>query len=97
MTPEEKADFLIERFMPHALNSVATPIGWVANAHALEKNAKACAILCCKEIIEQLGGIRKPEYTTFLMPKEKNKPAETKDGDEMSEYWQSVLKAIELL
>jgi hypothetical protein len=97
MTPEETGKAIIQKFMPHAKNVVCSPVGWVQVPGEREKHAKSCAILCCKEIIEQLEEIHKPENVTFIIPEEIDKATGQMNGYDKLEYWQDVLEAIELL
>ncbi len=81
MTPEEKAKELVEKFMDDFYTG---PIEY--------RNAKACALICVKEMINQLGNLHKPEYTSFYFTEGK-----VMDGYEILEYWQQVKTSIQNL
>jgi hypothetical protein len=82
MTPSAKAQELINKFREHAdwNNEYGS-----SEVKANIQHAKACAILCCKEIIEA-----KPSRDAWSS----SVGAELRSN---TEYWQDVLKEIELL
>lgn len=88
MTPKEKAQELVDKFIQTNGNSFF---------------AKKCAIAAVDEIIKMLMSLYKPEYTSFntvneLMYKfEESDECDVMDGYQMVEYYEQVKQEIEKL
>lgn len=99
MTPEqEEAERLIELFRPYAndITQYDEDMGMTPSLKEETKNAKACAAIHCRGVIDVLKKLRKPEYTTFIeweQLKEKD-VADTWDGYEYIDHWNKVLELL---
>lgn len=82
MTPKEKAEELVYKFMIE----IAT-----IYSDGTHPESKQCALICVEEIINQLDDIRKPEYTTFM--DYSGLPIHT-DGYDRIDYWQQVKQCL---
>lgn len=89
MTPKEKAEELVHKFMPHS------------SGDSNNNEAKICALISVDEIIKILISLYKPEYTSFntvneLMYKfEESDECDVMDGYQMVEYYEQVKQEIE--
>lgn len=81
MTPKEKAEDIVNKMYK--------------SPYVQETEAKRCALIAVEEIIKELGQLRKPEYTTFVL--KYGEEAETMDGYEKIDYYQQVKQEIEKL
>lgn len=78
MSPEEKAKELIGRFVPHSKFN----FGFGCSKEVETENAKACAIICCDEIIVEIEDLQQNCVMEFPMA---------------LEYWQKVKTYIQSL
>lgn len=63
MSPEEKAKELIGRFVPHSKFNFG--FGWSKEVET--ENAKACAIICCDEVIAEIEDLQQNCVMEFPM------------------------------
>lgn len=91
MTEKEKASELVKKF-DDCLNHIA--MGSNGLEDMLLERAKACALICCDEMINLLSQIRKPENTVFIEDYQNPIP---NDGYEVKYFWELVKTEIENL
>lgn len=86
ISPKEKAEQLIAKFLPHSHY-------WDCynDEPVKENHAKQCALICIEEQIKLLQQLRKPEYTTFITDYENGTFCE---GYEYVEFWEAVRTEI---
>ena len=85
MTPKQKADELVEKFLPVALNNEFGK----SESQAQLDNAKQCALIAVEEILQELNLLHKPHYTLF-----EHSDGSCEDGTDRAEFWQQVKQEI---
>jgi hypothetical protein len=99
MTPKEKAQELVDTFLPHIR-------GADRYNHNLESMnvfiSKQCALIAVDEIMKQFDGLHKPEYCAFDAIGERkftfdSESPEHMNGYDMTAYWEEVKAEIEKL
>lgn len=91
MTPKEKAIIILKKQLHNVSGVPENLILMFHKSDSHVETARQCALICVDVILENMEGLHKPEYTTFILDGQKM------DGYELSDYWIEVSNEIKKL